>query len=216
MPDELFIINQGLEMRTGSSGKSRFTVRVVAEPIVISTDPMFLAMKPAQRMAEYLRQKVAGVATKAPEATLKYRQAALKAFIQGKAWAVERYSGGKMGSIPPARSENALNDSGRFAKSIRASQSKETGTWRIDVAANRLDPKTSGGFERVWNRIVSLVPELGQRIPGNIVAEGVKWSLENMIRKEKASSSKLSMSVARGLFDLARQAVSVVDEALTG
>jgi hypothetical protein len=44
----------------------------------------------------------------------------------------------------------------------------------------------------------------------------VKWSLENMIRKEKASSSKLSMSVARGLFDLARQAVSVVDEALTG
>jgi hypothetical protein len=198
--DETFIINQGLEMKTNASGKQRFTVRVVSEPLVISTDPAFLAMKPAQAMAEFLRSKVAGVTAKAAANTIRARHTALAAFVRGAPWAMKRYSGGKMGSMPPLRSENALNDSGRFAKSIRASQSKGTGTWRVDVAANRLDPETSHSFERVWNRIVDLVPEFGARIAENIVAEGIEWSMRNMIRKERARSTPLALGVAQQLF----------------
>lgn len=199
MADELFIINQGLEMRTGASGKARFTVRVVSEPLVISTDPSFLAMKPALAMGEFFRQKVAGITAKAAPNTLRARHTALKAFVQGKEWAMKRYSGGRMGSMPPLRSEEAFKDSGRFAKSIAATKGKD-GTWRVNVAANRFDESTSGGFERIWNRLVQLVPEFGSGIAESIVAEGVKWSMQNMIRKEKARSSKMALGIAKQLF----------------
>lgn len=202
MGDELFIINQGLEMRTSNTGKTRFAIRVVAEPLVFNTDPMFLAMKPALRMAEFLRQKVQAVTAKAPPNTIRARQTALKAFVLGKEWAVKRYSGGRLGSMPPMRSENALNDSGRLAKSIAATQSKKDGTWRVNVAANRLDESTSGGFERVWNRLVELVPEFGKGIAENIVAEGIRWSMQNMIKKQNATSSRLGLEIAKQAFEL--------------
>lgn len=200
--DELFIINQGLEMRTSASGKTRFTVRVVSEPIAINTDPEFLAMAPAKRMAAFLKQRVLAITTKASPNTIRARHTALKAFVQGKEWAMKRYSGGRSGSMPPLRSENAFNDSGRFAAGISATKGKDGGSWRVNVPANRLDESTSGGFERVWNRLVQLVPEFGSGIAQNIVAEGVKWSLQNMIHKGKATSSKLSLEVFKQAFDL--------------
>jgi hypothetical protein len=205
---ETFIINQGLEMRTNASGKTRFTVRVVSEPLVITTDAAFLAMKPAVAMAEFLRQKVAAISAKASPNTLRARHTALAAFVQGKEWAQKRYSGGRIGSIPPLRSEQAFNDSGRFQKSIRASKSKD-GSWRIDVAANRLDPTTSHSFERVWNRLVELVPEFGQGIATSVVQEGIAWSMRNMIRKESARSSRLSLAVVREAFKVAENLASL-------
>lgn len=202
MADDVFIINEGLEMRTNASGKSRFTVRIVSEPIVINTDPAFLAMKPAKAMAEFLRQKVLAIADRAPPNTIRARQSALKAFVQGKEWAMKRYSGGRTGSMPPLRSEAAFNDSGRFARGIATSKSKD-GSWRVNVPVNRLDPATAHSFERVWNRLVQLVPEFGTGIATNIVQEGIEWSLRNMIRKEKARSTKLRIGVVRELFKIA-------------
>jgi hypothetical protein len=199
--DELYIINQGLEMHTSASGKTRFTVRVVSEPIAINADPEFLAMAPAKRMAAFLKQRVLGITAKAPPNTIRARHTALKAFVQGKEWAMKRYSGGRSGSMPPLRSENAFNDSGRFGNGIAATKGKD-GTWRVNVPANRLDESTSGGFERVWNRLVQLVPEFGSGIAQNIVAEGVKWSMQNMIHKGQATSSKLQLEVFKRAFDL--------------
>lgn len=210
MADELFVINEGLEMRTASSGKTKFVVRIVSEPLIINTDPSFLAMKPAIRMAEFLRQKVAAVTAKAPPNTLRARETALKAFIQGKEWAVKRYSGGRMGSMPPARSDNALSDSGRLAKGIAATKGKD-GTWRVNVPGNRLDESTSGGFERVWNRLVQLVPEFGASIATNIVQEGVEWSMRNMIKKAKSSSGKLQMGIVKELFKIGQNLANIAN-----
>ena len=210
MPDEIYTINEGLELRTSASGKTRFVVRQIAEPVAINLDPEFLAMAPAKRMAAFLRQKVQAVTAKAAPNTIRARQTALKAFVQGKEWAMKRYSGGRMGSMPPLRSENALNDSGRFAKSVAATKGKD-GTWRVNVAANRLDESTSGGFERVWNRLVQLVPEFGTAIAGNIVQEGVRWSMENMIKKGKASAGKAQMGFYREIWKTAANLVDIID-----
>jgi hypothetical protein len=208
MGDELFIINDGLEMRTNASGKQRFVIRRVTEPVVINTDPMFLAMAPAKRMAEFLKQKLQAISAPAAPNTIRARQTALKAFVQGKEWAMKRYSGGRMGSMPPLRSERAFNDSGRFTQGVAATKGKDD--WRVNVPANRLEESTSGGFERVWNRLVTLVPEFGSGIAENIVAEGVRWSMANMIHKQAATSTKLKLELVRGIFELAAKAAELV------
>lgn len=213
--ENLFILNQGLEMRAPTGGKTRYTIRVVSEPLVINTDPDFLAMAPAKRLAAYLKQQVLAIATSAPAATIRARQTALKAFVQGKPWAMKRYSGGRTGSMPPLRSERAFNDSERLANSITATQagaaSKDAGTWRVNVASNRLTDEDSGGFERIWNRLVQLVPAFGDPLAGGVVEEGIRWSLENMIKKEAARSSRLTLDLARGAFDLVKQIAELAD-----
>ena len=212
--DELVILNEGLEMRATSGGKARFTVRVVSEPIVINTDPAFVGMKPAVAFAQFLKQKLLSITEAAPPATQKYRHAALKAFVLGRPWAVARYSGGRTGSKPPARTMNALNDSERMAQGIAVTQSKSDGTFRINVPANRLDENTSGGFQRVWNKLVSLVPEIGRPLSAGVVEEGIRWSLENMLKKERARSTKLQLEVARGIFRTAQQIANTITSAV--
>lgn len=212
MADDVFVLNQGLEMRGGGTGKQRVVVRVVSEPLVINTDPEFLAMAPTKRLAAYLKQQVLAITAQAAPATLKYRQAALAAFVRGKPWAMARYSGGRTGSKPPLRSDRAFNDSERFAEGITATQSKDgTDSWRVNVPANRLSDDTSGGFEHIWNKLVSLVPAFGDPLKSGAIEEGIKWSLQNMTKKMNASSSKMGLEVAKRVFELIRTAVETAD-----
>ena len=212
MPDDIFILNQGLEMRGGGTSKQRVVIRVVSEPLVINTDPEFLAMAPAKRLAAYLKQQVQAITAPAAAKTVKYRQAALAAFVRGAPWAMERYSGGRTGSKPPLRSERAFNDSGRFAEGITANQSKDgTGSWRVNVPANRLSDENSGGFERIWNRLVSLVPAFGNPLAGGAIEEGVRWSIANMIKKQQARSSELKVEIAKQVWNLLRQTAGLAD-----
>ncbi len=192
MSDSVFIINDGLEMRTNKSGKQRFVIRRVTEPVCINTDPVLLAMKPAQAFAEFLRQKIAGVSASPAANTLRARRSELKAFVLGKPWAMERFSGGRMGSMPPLRSEQALNNSGRLIKGIAVTKGKDD--WRVNVPANRLDEKTIHGFERVWNRLTQLVPEIGKPLESGIVQEATRWTMRNMIQVQKKQTTKMALS----------------------
>jgi hypothetical protein len=192
MKDSVFVINDGLEMRTSGQGKQRFVIRRVTEPIVINTDPEFLAMKPAVAFAEYLRRQIQSVAASPAANTLRARRTELAAFIRGKPWAMERFSGGRMGSTPPMRSEQALNNSGRLAKGIAANKGKDG--WRVNVPANRLDERTIHSFERVWNRLTELVPAIGRPLESGIVQEGIRWSMQNMISVQKSQTGKLGMA----------------------
>jgi hypothetical protein len=198
MADEVFVINDGLEMRTNASGKQRFVIRRETEPIVINTDPMLLAMKPAQAFAAYLRQKIQAVSASPAANTLRARRTELKAFVLGKSWAMERFSGGRMGSMPPLRSEQALNNSGRLAKGVAVSKGKSD--WRVNVPANRLDERTIHSFERVWNRLTQLVPELGRPLEAGVVQEGIRWSMRNMIHKASAREGKLKLETVASAF----------------
>jgi hypothetical protein len=170
----VIVINRGLEERRSATGRMRRTIRIDAEPMVINMDPKALGKPVADAIANHYREKVRGIAATASATTVKARKAAAKAFSEGKSWAMKRYAGGRIGALPPNQSDRLFNDSGRFADSIVANASNDN-AWRINVAANRLDDKTAGpaGVERIWNRLVQLVPEfanVGLLFEGNAIA----------------------------------------------
>lgn len=206
MPDDVIILNEGLEARTSKSGKQRFTVRIKAEPIVVNTSKEAIGGPVAEAIAHHLRERIKGIAAVASAATLEYRKKAQAAFKRGAPWAMKRYAGGRTGPMEPNQSNRAFNDSGRFAGTIVANASKD-GAWRVNVAANRLsgDPATA---QRIYAKLVQYVPELAN--PALLMQNAiVKRTLENaqrdMIKKAKATTGKLQVGLARALFKTVRQ-----------
>ena len=205
---ELVVLNEGYEYRAKANGKSRVVIKVRSESLIFNLDPKQAGKPVAAAIVQVLREKVGGITQRAAEATLVYRQKALKAFVLGKPWAMKRYSGGKTGSMPPARSEEAFNDSGRFAKSITGSASSD-GAWRINVAANRLSGDTSGGAQRIYDKLVSLVPEFAKPellMESAVVKDAIGKAMQGMITKKDAMTSPLRLDVLRGIVEVARAA----------
>lgn len=205
--DDTIILNQGYEIRTSKTGKVRATVVVRSEPIAVNLDPKTLGAPVAAAIAHHFRERIKGITELASFATQKARKVAAKAFADGRPWALKRYSGGKTGSMPPNQSDRAFNDSGRFADTIRANASND-GAWRVNVAANRLDGSTSGGVERIWNRLVSLVPEFGNPallLQNDIIRKAIEKTRDNMHQKREATSQKLGIELFRAGFELFHQ-----------
>lgn len=195
--DDIQILNEPTELRRreSKSGKARFTVEIRSEPLLHNLSPKDLGRGVAEAIADVLRERVRSISAVAGEATMRARLSALKAFTLGKPWAQRRYSGGRTGPMPPARSDRAFNDSGRFAASIVA-QPKDDG-FTVNVAANRLDPTTTAGDEgvrRMWNRLVELVPEFGdpRRLMDDLrVRRAIDQGHKAMITKLEETSKRL-------------------------
>lgn len=168
--------------RVSPTGKAsvRFTVGISGSPLPHDLDPAMLGRKPAEAMADWLRERVKSIQAAASPATEKQRVHAAAALRRGEDWALKRYAGGRMGLMPPNPTGNLFNDSGRFAKGIIARPVGASGRvgnpneWVINVPANRLDPSTLHGavqgvaaLQRIYARLVELVPEFGN--PGMLV-----------------------------------------------
>lgn len=170
--DNIVVLNQGwtsdLRSKTSKSGAVKYHARYQAEALRFDLTEKPLAARLALALATALKQKVRDIAAQAPPATLKAREAAMKAVAAGKTWPTRRYAGGRMGARTPNQSSRAFNDSGRFAESIVASAGKD-GSVRVNVAANRLSDRDSGGAERIWQRLVQLVPAFEN--PGLLMQE---------------------------------------------
>lgn len=199
--DDVVVINQpGLEQRTYiKTGKVRFVIRTKSEPVVFNLNAQELGGEIAVALAHYFREKVKGITQQAAPATIKARERFAKAAAAGKTWATKRYSGGRTGASTPNQSTALFNDSGRFAQSIQAAaQSK--GGWRINVAANRLDPRTAnnGGtaaVERIWGRLVQLVPafaDVGIAFASDELLRARARAQQNMIQKQRATEKNVS------------------------
>lgn len=151
--------------RVTSAGPSaRYTVTMESEPILHDWDNLEKAPKVAEAIRALLASKIRGLTAKASTDTVLRRDRYANEFTAGGAAARQRYSGGRIGDMPPSRTSEALfNDSGRFAAGLLVRRNAEERGFTINVAANRLDPKTFGGGEpaivALWQRLVSLVPE---------------------------------------------------------
>lgn len=188
--DSVVIIDPAglLEKRTSKSGRSRHTVRIKAEPIAINTDPKTLGQGIADALALHYRNEIKSIAAPAASATIKARESAAR--NSDSRWVKRRYAGGRIGPMSPNQSSRAFNDSSRFAKSLVARATK-SGSWIINVAANRLDDATSGGALRIWNRLKSLVPSIaniGLALTANDVLRAAVKSVEASIKKGPAST----------------------------
>lgn len=212
--EDVMVINEGLTMKTTASGKTRFGIRIESEPVFVNVSPKALGAPVANAIAHHLREKMKGIGATASPATIRARKAAEMAMQAGKSWAMKRYAGGKIGSKPPNISDRLFNDSGRFAESIVASAAKD-GTWRVNVAANRLDPQTANGgvaaVQRIWQRLLELVPEF-QNV-GMIISQNklLERTVKNMITKGKKTEGKASaMDVARAVLKLAKTSADIL------
>ena len=206
-------LNNGLEMRTSKSGKSRFTVRIEAEPIYVVTDPKTLGAPIANAIALHLRERVLGITATVSAATMRARKTATKAFAAGEPWAMKMFSGGRTRITPPTNSDRMFNFSGRFAQTITANASKDN-AWRINVAANRLSG-SAASVRQIWTKLVELVPEfenVGLILEQNDMLRGrlkqkLKEHFDGIVTKGKKTSKPATA------WDLAKAAAKMVKTA---
>ncbi len=213
MSDDVMVFNEGAELRskTTAGGKTRFHIKIKAEPIVIDTRKDVIAGPVADAIAHHLRERVRGISAVVSKGTQKAREAAARAVERGEAWAMKRYGGGRIGTMQPNQSNRKFNDSGRFAESLVANADND-GNWRVNVAGNRLNADTvsggAAGVERIWQELVRLVPEFGNTsllLESDVVRASIKQASKDMLRKANATTGKLQLGVVRSLFNIARQ-----------
>jgi hypothetical protein len=151
------------QLKSGKAGKARYTVEIRSDPLLVQTDPKALGAAPAIAIRDHLKQRVGDISETASQATIKARLSAQKAVMTGQPWAMKRYSGGRIGTRAPARTDRLFNDSGRLVESIAVAARGDS--WIINVAGNRFDPSTLNGGEaallRIIERLRELVPEWG-------------------------------------------------------
>ncbi len=208
--DDIVILNQpGLKRRERSSGRVQYTVEVTSEPLIHNFDPRTLAKGVAEAIAETLRQKIRGITAQASATTIRMRTAYAKAFAAGSPGATKRYSGGRIGAMPPHQSDRLFNDSGRLAQSIIATARDDS--WTISMAANRLDPATAGGegaVQRIYQRLVELVPAFAggaELLQDERVQKAVVNSMGDLITKARATRDQLTEARAKAVINAARQ-----------
>jgi hypothetical protein len=203
-----------LSSRTNKSGAVRYHVTVESEPLIHVFDPKSIGAPVANAMMEVLKEKTRGIVAGVAVRTLAFRKEAAKAFSKGAPWALKRYSGGRTGAMAPNTSGRAFNDSGRFVESIALGASDDA--WRINVAANRLDPRTAGGelgVRRMWNRLVQLVPEWGEPMRlfnDKRVQDGLKQSLDQLIVKAEKTKEALTAARAKARVQAVRQIIGTL------
>jgi hypothetical protein len=198
-----------LQVRTRSGGKAsktRHTVEISGDTLCVSHDPKALGRPVADAIAELFKSRIRDIPAVASAATQRARASAAKALAAGKAWAMKRYAGGKTGAMAPGGTR-LFNDSGRLERTIAVGANEEG--WIVNVAANRFNPETLdngglGALERIYQRLLEFVPELGDAallmnsIPiRKALAQGVEDSI--------ARASAASEAAIDGAAEAARQ-----------
>lgn len=176
--------------RTSASGNTavRYTLDIDAEPILHNLRGLDLGAKPAQAILALIQRQHRNVSEFAKPATIAFREKMARAFAgqsgksgmarqrrgefvvparTDKAYAQARYSGGKMGPMPPAQTKRLGLDSGRLQQGWFVRANPAEGNYTINAPANRLDPATFGGglgALQAWiARLVQVVPALTGR-----------------------------------------------------
>lgn len=151
--------------KTGERGRARVSIEIQAEPLIHGAmDNVAQAQLLASAAAEVMRKKVTGITELVAVSTQLTRKSQEAAYDRGERWTQPRFGGGRLGNRAPKTGERRyFNHSGRFAESIVGTPNKTEGTATVNVAANRLDPRTShnaGEFAHITNALIRLVPEM--------------------------------------------------------
>jgi hypothetical protein len=218
--DDVFVLgaaNLKQRTRTNKSGvsKSRYTVQVSGDSLLINTDPKSLGKGPAEAIAALYRERISSISAVASEATLRARAVAAKAFAAGEAWAVKRYGGGRLGPMAPNQSNRAFNDSGRLAKGIAVGAVKDG--YVINFAANRWQASDvkdgEAGIKRIFAMLSAHVPELADasKLMDSIpVRRAIKAGNDEMIQKADERTLELKRQRMQAAIQVVRAALSLV------
>lgn len=215
---------------TGSGTKSRYTLSIESEPIIHNFSEIRLGAAPAEAIKLAIQQQIKSITEVAAPATILRRQRAARNLAGGqaeeyKAMAktafgkkeiaagrghllgsngqndLKRYSGGRIGFMPPSGSVRLFNDSGRLADGLYVMQNVKEKNWTINVPANRLDPTTFGdmaAFVRMVDRLRELVPALTKPQDVPAVRVAIQQSVGVMIQKarDQAEAERMAKAIA--------------------
>lgn len=202
--------------RTSKSGvKTRYTVEVKGDSLLINADPKSLGKAPAEAIVATLREKMRAITAVASPATQRFREASAKAVAEGKAYALKRYGGGKTGTKAPNQSNRLFNDSGRFIEGLIANANGQG--WTINMPSNRLSPDTLSGGEgalvRIYRRLIDLVPEFGDTrklLESSKVVKALEGGIKDMIQVAGERTAQLKKARMQAGINAARALMSLV------
>lgn len=211
---------RGRMRKNGTRAKSRFTVEIRSEPLLHDFDELALGHRPAEAIAETLREKIRGITATVADSTFEWRQRVSREWAAGKISQSirKRYTGGRLKETPPPTGpRNALfNFSGRLAKGIFARENKTDRAWTVNAPANRLDPSTfrnPAQFSAMLAKLQELVPELlhpeklgrDERVRTAIVD-----SIDDLIIEAKSRLSEKRKLLRRQMLGTLKQGLGVV------
>lgn len=182
----------------GTRGRARMSIQIQSEPLVHNFDELALGHGPAQAAAKALADKVRKIGEPVRESTQLTRKYQENAYQRGEAWVRRRFGGPKMGPrAPDAGKREYFNHSGTFADSIVGTENRTEKAWTVNVAASRLDPRTSRSvseFKFITDSLRRLVPEMDDpRLLAELpeVQAAVSKSIEDLITVASALNQKL-------------------------
>jgi len=162
----------GRERQDGTRGRARVSIEFRSEPLVAQFDETQLGHGPAEAAAQVLAEKVEAISEPVAPTTQETRKYQEKAYSAGAAWATKRFGFRDMKTVSFDGGHRKFNHSGTFAKSIVARENKTDRSWTVNVAANRLDPRTSrdgSQFAFITEALRRLVPEIDD--PARLLAD---------------------------------------------
>lgn len=191
----------GRSNASGGRGRARFTIEIRSEPLVHNFDELQLGKGPAMAAAAGLQKKIRSVTDVVKASTEVTRRRQKAAYERGEAWAKKRFGGPRLGPRPPTDSTRYLNFSDTFASSIVGTENRTEKSWTINVAANRLDPRTSRNateFAFITDALHRFIPELDD--PARLgqlpeVREAIVRSIDDMIIKARELNNKLRVQL---------------------
>lgn len=191
----------------GPRGRARMSIEIEATPIVHQFDDLMLGKEPAAAIAAALTKAVKGIRAEVSTATKYTRTRQEIAYAAGKPWAVRRFGFRKNARPPHSGNATMFNHSGTFADSIVATENRTDKSWTVNVAAIRLDPRTSQNpaqFAAITQTLIRLVPEFGD--PTKLahhpdVQAAITRSLEDMITSAEKLGNRLRAERLRAALD---------------
>lgn len=232
-------------VRTTSNGtKSRVTLSIKAEPILHDLSETNLGAGPAAAIQAAIIKQIQNITEVAKPATILRRQSARQLLATGvaadnkaaaktktaKTWiaqgfkgaigeghaTVARYTGGRLGELPPTGSVRLFNDSGRLAKSILVRQNTQEENWTINVAANRLDESTftPAAFMRMLQRLRAHVPVLANPLDNEDVQKAIVQGIGDVAIKAIEKGENLQAEIAKRRLAAIQQIANLVSSLL--
>lgn len=215
--DDVQVINDygggHLSRRTSKTGRSRYTITIHSDPILVNTNARDLSRGPAEAIAQHYRDEIGGITAPISKSTEKTQAAQERALQAGKPWAGRRYGGGRIGTMQPQRTGRLFNNSGRFIKSIAVAAI--TDGWIINMARNRADPATTdgeAGLIRMFDRLRQLVPTWGDaRELKNVlsVQRAIRTGLAGAIEKANQRTAALKKQLMSQGLGIARRFIGL-------
>ena len=218
-PDVFFTKRTGT-LPSGKVRAPRYTVEIRSEPILFDFDETNIGMEFAEAYRQVISDQIRLISEPVKAATVRFRAGALNAWNFGSDWAVQRYSGGRIGPMPPnPNSRTKFNDSGRLAKGVFVRQNPKDKTFTINLPTNRFNPEISGmatvmqWFSDLQRLVPALDPKKAAQLPAikaasdraikGMISKAQDERMARLLHQKAMARNRAIKALAAGLVEVA-------------